>query len=83
MNTKQIVEQAFKIVERHNLAAEMDAGFDAGEWSGPAHDAMEMDALADLANQHGLTFDQLDTMMMEYCPQYDPTMKTEPDLERF
>ena len=29
------------IAAEHELAAEMDAGFDAGEWSGPAHANLE------------------------------------------
>lgn len=41
---------ARKLIDAHALGAEADAGFDAGEFSGPAHDAMlhdEMEALAD------------------------------------
>lgn len=64
MRIEQIVAEAMKIVEAHSIGAEMDAGFDGGEFSGPAHCEMEVDDLAELAKIHGLSYDQLDSFMM-------------------
>jgi hypothetical protein len=53
----------------HRTGAEADAGFDAGEWSGPAHARMEEDhydaVLASVAARFDLTPCQLRNMVFE------------------
>ena len=57
--TAEVLSQAFQIMHSHAMGAEMDAGFDAGEWSGPAHDEMEYEALQKLAAKNGVRFTDL------------------------
>jgi len=65
LNSKQaeFVRRAHKIMEAHALGAEMDAGFDAGEWSGPAHDEAERAQLEVLADEYGFTGEEFETLV--------------------
>jgi hypothetical protein len=56
---REVIAQAQEIIQSHALGAEADAGFDAGEWSGPAHADMEEKALRQLAAANNVDFDDL------------------------
>jgi hypothetical protein len=53
--------EAIDIYARQEEAAAMDAGFDAGEFSGPAHARMADDRVARLATDNGFTPEELNT----------------------
>lgn len=53
---EKVKAEAIEIMNSHALGAEMDAGFDGGEWSGPAHADMEEEALQALAARAGVKF---------------------------
>lgn len=53
------LEEAHQIYRGHAEGAELDAGFDGGEFSGPAHDSMLEDALRELAARYDVDFDDL------------------------
>jgi len=53
---EKVKAEAIEIINSHALGAEMDAGFDGGEWSGPAHAEMEQEALEKLAARSGVKF---------------------------
>lgn len=61
----QIVDQAIEIWNSYAIAAEADAGFDGGEFSGPANEDAEERALRQLAEKNGYSFEDLQTAMME------------------
>jgi hypothetical protein len=54
-----VAEMAIQIQEDHAYGAEADAGFDGGEFSGPAHMEMETEAIGSLASRNGFTYDQV------------------------
>jgi hypothetical protein len=53
------VAAARKLIESHQLGAEADAGFDGGEWSGPAHDVALHDEMEALAVRCGVRIEDL------------------------
>lgn len=55
----QVMAAAQQIVARHDAGAEADAGFDAGEFSGPAHHRALVRELKALAAKNGVDFDVL------------------------
>ena len=57
--TMPVMEEAREIVESHDKGREMDAGFDAGGFSGPAHSRTEEKALRKLASRHEVKFQDL------------------------
>ena len=58
---KATARKALKIVLDHEHGASMDAGFDAGEFSGPAHwRAIEKEIRA-LASERGFSFEEVMT----------------------
>lgn len=59
MTLQEVAGKAIEVMEKHALAADMDAGFDAGEFSGPAHDQMEQREITALAEANGFTFDEV------------------------
>jgi hypothetical protein len=59
------VAEAEAAIDAWERAADADAGFDAGEFSGPAH-ARRLDAALDaIAARHGLTRDRLDEQLRQ------------------
>jgi len=54
-----VVRRTMEIIEAHEFAAEMDAGFDGGEFSGPAHAKMERREIEELAKSRGYTYEQV------------------------
>ena len=68
---QEVAEKALEIMEAHEIGAEMDAGFDAGEWSGPAHGRMEEQEIAELAATFGFTYDQVMDEIITQCNQRD------------
>lgn len=56
---REIVERAILIYSESEESAEADAGFDAGEWSGPSHARKADEKIAVLAEANGYTFDDL------------------------
>lgn len=71
---RKMIAQAQEIIQSHAIGAETDAGFDAGEFSGPAHVDMEEKALRQLAAANNVDFDDL---MVEAM---DPTRRN-PNLK--
>lgn len=55
----QIAEWVRNIEEAHAIGAEADAGFDGGEFSGPAHDRAMHAEIEKLAEAHGYTVDEV------------------------
>jgi hypothetical protein len=53
------LEEAAQIVRGHQVGAELDAGFDAGEFSGPAHESMLDSELRELAARYDVDLDEL------------------------
>jgi hypothetical protein len=60
------LREAVACIDRHAKGAEADAGFDAGEFSGPAHGRQQVADLAAIAARHGITPDQLDDLLLEW-----------------
>lgn len=54
---------AITVMDAMADGATADAGFDAGEFSGPAHDRMLDARLDKIARQHGLTRQMLDDLL--------------------
>lgn len=59
--------EALKIVQAYAYAADMDAGFDAGEFSGPAIARAEERAVTLLADLQGYSYDMVMDEVAEYC----------------
>jgi hypothetical protein len=59
--------EALACIERHAEGMAADAGFDGGEFSGPAHARSQAAQLASIATLHGLTADRLDDLIMAWC----------------
>lgn len=59
MTITEVAEKAIEIYQAHNEAAVRDAEFDAGEFSGPAHDAQADKAVEALAKANGYTYDEV------------------------
>ena len=52
--------RAFEEIQNsHAIAADLDAGFDGGEFSGPAHDAMADQECIEVAARFRLTVDEI------------------------
>jgi hypothetical protein len=56
---REVAEKAIEIYNQHAEGAEMDAGFDGGEWSGPAHQRMAEKAVQTLCEIHNVDFDDV------------------------
>ena len=64
ISLEQCAEFAQQIMDEHTIGAEADAGFDGGEFSGPAHHEMETRAITQLAERNGYTYDEVMTQIM-------------------
>lgn len=60
-----VLREAGEVIDAHEFGASMDAGFDGGEFSGPASDRTLDRALDALAAKHSITRDTLDQMLNE------------------
>ncbi len=58
-----VIWEALDIIDSHMIGMEADAGFDAGEFSGPGHWDMIDEAHEDLAERHGLCIQNLECAM--------------------
>lgn len=67
LSLHDLAVEAIEIYVRHAEAAEYDAGFDAGEFSGPAHSRVADDKVAALAAEHGTTFSKVRAEMESLC----------------
>lgn len=68
MTLRQVAEQAYEIYATHEEAAHYDAGYDAGEFSGPSHARMADRKIKELAKEHGFTTEQVwDEMRLIYA----------------
>ena len=68
----EVITEAEAIMYAHNEGAEMDAGFDAGEFSGPAHDDMMEKEITELASANGFTYDQVYGELMKRANEEYP-----------
>jgi hypothetical protein len=59
LSIDEVTELAMAIMDAHSIGADMDAGYDAGEFSGPTHSRMEQDEITELVEKHGFTFSQI------------------------
>lgn len=59
LSLKCLADEAEKIIESHEQGAGADAGFDAGEFSGPAHSRMEQEEIRALAEANEFTYDDV------------------------
>lgn len=55
----EVALEAMHILDKQAEGEEMDAGFDGGEFSGPAHARIVEGLMEDLATKNGYTVDQL------------------------
>lgn len=60
-----VIAEARRIQEAHEEGGRHDAGFDGGEFSGPANARAEARALSALAARHGVTLEDLELAVME------------------
>lgn len=58
-NLKKAIKAARRMLEEQERGEEMDAGFDAGEWSGPAHDKIREELMEKIAKKHGVDAKQI------------------------
>ncbi len=63
MTNQELMQKAYEIIEQSEMAADADAGFDAGEFSGPAHGKMLEQKLTELAKQNYFTYETLMQML--------------------
>jgi hypothetical protein len=56
---EQVVKKALEIMDQHNDALVYDSGFDAGEFSGPAHAGAVEREIRELAQVHGFSYEQV------------------------
>lgn len=56
---RAVAIEALDIYEEHDESLQFDAGFDGGEFSGPAHAEMASKRVAELAAEHGYTYDDV------------------------
>jgi hypothetical protein len=68
---RELAQSAIKIYQRHAEAADADAGFDAGEWSGPAHSERAEREVDELAESYGYTADELEIELSCLCHEDD------------
>lgn len=64
MTLRETAMKALEIMQAHEEGADMDAGFDGGEFSGPAHARMAQKEIAELATACGFTYEEVDDEMM-------------------
>jgi hypothetical protein len=57
----ELAQKAIEIYSAHEEGADMDAGFDAGEFSGPAHDRMAKREIQKLAADSGFTVNEIES----------------------
>lgn len=73
-NARQLIESSVRnwdkiqqdfdaLMAQQDYAAEMDAGFDGGEFSGPAHDDMLQGTLERFQVKHQLTDDEISQLL--------------------
>ena len=60
----EVGQDALALIASHEEGREADAGFDAGEFSGPAHDRSLEKAMTALAEKSGFTYDQVQDEVM-------------------
>lgn len=63
----ELRSKAEAIMEAHAKGADADAGFDGGEFSGPAHAEDEEEELAVLAAEYGITYHKLMADLADAC----------------
>lgn len=71
MTLREVAEQAIQIHQAHDEAASADAGFDAGEFSGPAHGRMADEEIKALAEENGFTYEQVNQEIERICHEGD------------
>lgn len=59
MTLEEVVELALEAMEAHEEGSAHDAEYDAGEYSGPAHDRMLEKEITSIAEENGFTYDQV------------------------
>ena len=71
---EQVADQVQQIIEAHAEGAEADAGFDGGEWSGPAHARAEEEEISGFLAAHCIgestIYDILERRWMDDCHNY-------------
>lgn len=69
MNSKmsQLVAGLLALHEESEHAAEMDAGFDGGEFSGPAHSEMLEEAERALCSKFGVPYEDAKDALFAHC----------------
>ena len=77
MTITEVAAKAVEIYNAHEEGAAADAGFDAGELSGPAHARMADEAVEKLAADHGFTLEEVVTELYRQVTE-EPT---EADLD--
>lgn len=64
MTLRETALEALKIMNAHEEGAYYDAGFDAGEFSGPAHGRMAQQEIAELAIENGFNLEEVEREML-------------------
>lgn len=71
LTLEQVADKALEIIQRHEEGAAMDAGFDAGEFSGPAHARSQDHEIEALATANGFTAEQVHAELAKRCHEED------------
>lgn len=78
---RECAVEALSIYTAEEEAAYYDAGFDAGEFSGPAHAVRADQKVEQLAVENGFTLDQVNTELMVWTSGEDVDPEMEEVLE--
>lgn len=81
MSLRQVAILSDEITQSSVIATEADAGFDGGEFSGPAHGDMLKERLTELAEKFGYTFEQLEGEMYARACEEMQLTEVEEDYE--
>jgi hypothetical protein len=65
------IEEAAQQMESREVAREADAGFDAGEFSGPAHDRAERADIEKIAARYNVDADTLQSEAWQWLAERD------------
>lgn len=63
MNIREAALKAIDIYNEHQEGARLDAGFDGGEFSGPAHDRMAEKEVREMCKKEGVPYEEVNAEM--------------------
>jgi len=78
MTLQEVVKVCQQLSEESDIAASMDAGFDAGEFSGPAHAEMLETKIEQVAKENGFTTDEVYIEMFREQQEFESSGTDDP-----